>query len=119
MKSVKCSECGFVGWADAERCKKCGVVLMSRLAGVPDSTEAQAAYQTSYQGNSGELKKGLAVCALVLGILNVTPAGFLGIGTIVGIVLAVVALKRIKRILMFTAERNWQLRVSSRVLSPL
>jgi hypothetical protein len=59
MKSVKCSECGFVGWADAERCKKCGVV---RLAD-PASDSYQAAstyedYQSSYRGHSnGELKK--------------------------------------------------------------
>jgi type II secretory pathway pseudopilin PulG len=99
MKSVKCSECGFVGWADAERCKKCGVVRLPNSDG--DSYQAAPAYegyQPSYHGNSNrELKKGMAVASLVFGILSLFTLGILGVGAITGIVLAVVALSKAKR----------------------
>lgn len=32
MKSAKCRECGFVGWADAEFCKKCGAPVATSVA---------------------------------------------------------------------------------------
>ena len=98
MKSQKCPACGFVGWADTENCKRCGVVIISSPNSQPFQTpETYGARQPSYRTNSsGKLKKGLAVFALVLGILNMPTAGFLGVGAIVGIVLAVVALSRIK-----------------------
>ncbi|MEP6819660.1 MAG: DUF4190 domain-containing protein [bacterium] len=98
MKSQKCPACGFVGWADSENCKKCGIAIMSDPNSHAFQTpEAYGARQPSYRTNSsGKLKKGLAVSALVLGILNMPTAGFLGVGAIVGIVLAVVALNRAK-----------------------
>lgn len=99
MKSVKCSECGFVGWADAERCKKCGVVRLADPAGDSYQTsQTYESYQPSYRDNAdGELKKGLAVASLVIGILSLFTFGILGIGAITGIVLAVVALGKAKR----------------------
>lgn len=99
MKSVKCSECGFVGWADAERCKKCGVVrLPNSVDNSSLATENHGAYQPSYGGYyDQEPKKGLAIASLVLGILNLCLTGIFFIPSIVGIVLAVVAQKRIKR----------------------
>jgi type II secretory pathway pseudopilin PulG len=99
MKSVKCSECGFVGWADAERCKKCGVVRLPDPAGDSYQTsQTYEGYQPSYRANShGQLKKGLAVASLVVGILSLFTFGILGIGAITGIVLAVVALGKAKR----------------------
>jgi type II secretory pathway pseudopilin PulG len=99
MKSVKCPECGFVGWADAERCKKCGVL---RLAD-PDldcyqPPQTYRDYQPSYRGNSDKkLKKGLAVASLVLGIFNLLTFGILGLGAIIGITLSIVAMSRAKR----------------------
>lgn len=97
MKSVKCSECGFVGWADAERCKKCGVI---RLPNPPsDSGQEAEPYQAyePYQGyGDGELKKGLATASLVLGIVNLCVTGIFFVPSIVGIVMAVVARKRAK-----------------------
>ncbi len=97
MKSVKCSECGFVGWADAERCKKCGVI---RLPNPPsDSGQQPAPYQTyePYYGYAhGELKKGLATASMVLGILNLCLTGIFFVPSIVGIVMAVKAQKKAK-----------------------
>ena len=59
MKSVKCPECGFVGWADAERCKKCGVEQLPDPTGNPDQTPASQNYQSPYRKYSNqELKKG-------------------------------------------------------------
>ncbi|HEV7472648.1 MAG TPA: DUF2950 family protein [Pyrinomonadaceae bacterium] len=99
MKSVKCPECGFVGWADAERCKKCGVLRLPDPAG--DSYQPPQAYrdyQPSYQGNSNqELKKGLAVASLVIGILSLFTFGILGLGAVTGTILAAIALSKAKR----------------------
>ena len=100
MKSVKCSECGFVGWADAETCKKCGVAL------TPETTDTT--YQphqlgfVEYQPSSqpmfpGQVKKGLAICSLVIGIVNLFTFGFLGLGIIVGVILSIVALSKIRQ----------------------
>lgn len=98
MKSVKCSECGFVGWADAERCKKCGVI---RLSNPPSDSGQQAAVSEVYQPYYGyahcELKKGLAIGSMVLGILNLCVTGIFLVPSIVGIVMAVVAKKRVKQ----------------------
>ncbi|HET6669094.1 MAG TPA: DUF4190 domain-containing protein [Pyrinomonadaceae bacterium] len=44
-----------------------------------------------------DLKKGLAVFSLVLGVINLFTVGLLGVGAVLGIVLAVVALNRVKR----------------------
>lgn len=99
MKSVKCPECGFVGWADAERCKKCGVIRLPDPEG--DAYESAPEYHQYQPGNSyysdGKLKTGLAVASLVIGILDLFTLGLLGIGAIVGITLSVVALSKAKR----------------------
>ena len=99
MKSVKCSECGFVGWAEAERCKKCGVLRMPNPVGDSDQTVyPYRVSQTGYRSNSGQnLKQGLAVASLVIGILGLFTFGILGIGTITGITLSIVALSKAKR----------------------
>jgi type II secretory pathway pseudopilin PulG len=96
MKSVKCSACGFVGWADAECCKKCGSSLAQGSA--DRGFEMQPDYRNNHApGSHGELKKGLAICSLVVGILNLFTLGLLGIGALVGITLGIVALSKIKR----------------------
>src|SRR6267378_5588174 len=102
-RSVKCSQCGFVGWADAENCKKCGASLIQPSSDGPSS---DAPYQPPpdyrYQagdrgGFNGDVKKGLAICALVIGIINLFTLGILGVGALLGIILSIVALSRIKR----------------------
>jgi len=104
MKSIKCSECGFVGWADAERCKKCGVIRLANPDSNPAADSGQApwpeqsypSYQP-YQGYAdGELKKGLATASMVLGIINLCITGIFLVPSIVGIVMAAVAKKRIR-----------------------
>jgi type IV pilus assembly protein PilA len=98
MNSIKCDQCGFVGWADAETCKKCGATLGHPADNSYEAPQGYAAYnQYNNPGVSdGDLKKGLAVFALVLGILNIFTLGLLGVGAILGIVVSVVALTKIK-----------------------
>src|SRR5436189_274086 len=66
MKSAKCVNCGFVGWSDAEFCKKCGAPMGAASF---DMVEPPAGNFTPSYSNYGfagqpELKKGLAVRAL-------------------------------------------------------
>ena len=99
MKSVKCFQCGFVGWADTEQCKKCGAVRMpDPNAGSNQTPQTQQTNQPSYHNYSPRgLKKGLATASLVVGILNLCIFGILVIGSIVGIVMAIVARNRVKQ----------------------
>lgn len=78
MKSTKCAECGFVGWSDLEHCKACG---------------AQLAQSSTPDGQ----KCGLAIFALIIGIVSFLTFGLLGVGAITGIVVASVAMSRVKR----------------------
>lgn len=80
MKSTKCAQCGFVGWLDAENCKSCGATL----------TPYHAAVQSEGQ------QKGLAIAALILGIVSLFTFGLLVVGAVVGIVLAVKAMSRVR-----------------------
>ena len=95
MKSTKCVECGFVGWSD-ETCKACGAALGQRSHDLPSPTPI---YTSNYdQPDQGEgPKKGLAIAALVLGILSFLTLGVLGVGAVIGIILACVAMSKIKR----------------------
>jgi type IV pilus assembly protein PilA len=89
MKSSKCSACGFVGWSDGQLCKSCGAILGSGSPSYSDFHDA-----AGYQGN---MKKGLAVCSLVIGIISFMTLGLLGVGAVTGIIVACVALSRINR----------------------
>ncbi len=88
MNSIKCSGCGFVSWAGAESCKQCGGSLAA------GDSDYQMRNRHMSQRN---LKKGLAIFSLVLGVINLFTLGFLGVGAILGIVLAIVAMGRAKR----------------------
>lgn len=88
MHSIKCSQCGFVGWSGAESCKMCGTPL---------TQQSNVALPRDHFMVERDLKKGLAVFSLVLGVINLFTIGLLGVGAILGIVLAVVALNRVKR----------------------
>ncbi|HKG61743.1 MAG TPA: DUF4190 domain-containing protein [Pyrinomonadaceae bacterium] len=96
MKSTKCVECGFVGWSDVEYCKACGAALGQRSHDLPSPTPV---YNSSYNEPEQQEgpKKGLAVAALVFGIIGFFTVGLIGVGAIVGIVLATMALSRIKQ----------------------
>lgn len=126
MKSAKCLECGFVGWADAEVCKRCGAPVDPGMAAESNYAQQPPAsnyeqqppasnyeqqppaynyaqqppaynYQVNQRPNESQLKKGLAITAMVVGICNFIFLGIFGVTIIVGIVLSVVALNRIKR----------------------
>jgi type IV pilus assembly protein PilA len=96
MKSTKCVECGFVGWSDVEFCKACGAPLGQRSHDLPSPTPV---YNTSYEEPYEEegSKKGMAIAALVLGIIGFFTAGVLFVGAITGIILACIAMSRAKR----------------------
>ena len=109
MKGVKCTKCGFVGWADAESCKKCGAPVVSSATDAsvaarqiesaaqnPDENQTYY-YPPDVNPFPEELKNGWAISSLVSGILNFLLLGILVLPTIAGIVLSVVALKKIKR----------------------
>ena len=94
MKSTKCVECGFVGWSDVEHCKACGAQLGQRSHDLPSPTPVYNYNESAHQQEGP--KKGLAIAALVLGIIGFLTVGILGIGAIVGIVLACMAMSKIK-----------------------
>lgn len=99
MKSAKCPQCGFVGWADAESCKKCG----AELAPQPEySSDESGPSETVYYappagGFKPDLNQKMAVTAMVFGILNFLFLGIFGFTTIAGIVISALAMKKIKR----------------------
>lgn len=108
MNRAKCPECGFVGWADAECCKKCGAPVMAGSENPAEQFEPaygynyqQPAYaynyQTQYAGYQPEPSQKLAITSLVSGILNFLFLGIFIVTTIAGIVISAVALKRINR----------------------
>lgn len=94
MKSTKCVECGFVGWSDVENCKACGAPLAQRSYPLPTPAPV---YHSNYDQPEEGPKKGLAIAALVLGVIGFFTVGLIGVGAIVGIVLACMAMSRIKR----------------------
>ncbi len=100
MKSTKCVECGFVGWSDVENCKACGAPLNQRSHDLPTPTPVyNTEYDSDYERDTypeGD-KKGLAIAALVLGIIGFFTAGLLFAGAITGIILACMAMSRAKR----------------------
>lgn len=93
MKSTKCVECGFVGWSDAEHCKACGAPLAQRSHNLPPTTPV---YNSNYNQPEGQ-KKGLAIAALILGIVGFFTFGVIGVGAITGIILSCMAMSRVKR----------------------
>jgi type II secretory pathway pseudopilin PulG len=96
MKSSKCGECGFVGWADVENCKACGAPMTQHSHSLPLATPVGSANYDQWDEPENP-KKGLAVFALVLGIINFCFFGLAGIGGIVGSIVGWVAMKRAKR----------------------
>src|SRR5262245_40292129 len=90
MKSTKCTSCGFVGFTVSGACKACGA---------PDrpQTFSQPSPYSSFEQPQEGLKQGLAIFSLVLGIISFFTFGLLGIGAIIGIIVAVIAMGKAKR----------------------
>ena len=98
MNSIKCLSCGFVSWADQETCKKCGAALPAPLPETPFEQSPYPGGQPNYrQWPPKNLKQGLAITSMVLGILNFFTLGLLGLGAITGVILGAVALSKAKR----------------------
>src|SRR5215203_693801 len=97
MKSAKCAACGFVGWSDVETCKACGAPLHQGFMNLPPGKPVYQAHYDQWNETAEGQKKGLAIFALVLGILSFLLFGLLGIGAITGIIVAWIAMSRIKR----------------------
>lgn len=96
MNRSKCPECGFVGWADAEVCKRCGAPMSpSTVAPPPPPQNLTAPYPSYNAYPQAQLKTGLATASLIIGILNFLFFGMFVIPIIVGIVISVIALKKI------------------------
>ena len=103
MKSTKCVECGFVGWSDVEHCKACGAPLSQRSHDLPSPTPVYNYNESTQQEGSN---KGLAIASLVLGIIGFFTIGLIGVGAIIGIILACMALSKIKRDPWFYGGRS-------------
>jgi type II secretory pathway pseudopilin PulG len=112
MNRSKCPECGFVGWANAESCKKCGAAISPSMLQAAAPAPAMAfAYPnaavpmpnvavpnpTYNVYPPAQLKTGLATASLVIGILNFLFLGIFVIPIVVGIVISIVALNKIKQ----------------------
>ncbi len=92
MKSTKCVQCGFVGWSDLDNCKACGAPLNQRSGNLPPA----GGYHSSTNQSEGP-EKGLAIAAMILGILSFLSFSMVGVGAIIGIVLSVKAMGRVSR----------------------
>jgi type II secretory pathway pseudopilin PulG len=87
MGSVRCANCGFISFADAEHCKRCGNDLRPQQP-------SPGGYSPSQFGAFTKPKAGLAVASLALGVVGFFTLGLLGVGAITGIVLGAVAVAR-------------------------
>jgi len=85
-----------VGWSDVEYCKSCGAELSQRSTTLPE-THAYNANFNSWNQPEESPKKGLAIAALILGILSFLTFSLVGLGAITGIILAAIAMGRVKR----------------------
>ena len=103
MRSVTCASCGLIGWADGEACKRCGrpLTLNQRAPGVappPPPRDYGAGYNYApaqdYFGAPAKKRVGHAVASLVIGIIGFFSFGIFLIGSIVGMTLGIVALKK-------------------------
>lgn len=96
MKSTKCAACGFVGRADAPNCKACGASLSQQSHSLPLAAPVSNAHYNQWDEPESP-KTGLAIFALVLGIINFFTLGLLAVGAIAGSIVGWVAMKRAKR----------------------
>lgn len=100
MSSIKCPQCNLTDWADAPVCKRCGIDLQAAHASGTDWPGISAPqYNYTHQGfppppnqYTANLKTGLAITSMVIGIIALV---FCGLGILiapVGLILSIVAL---------------------------
>lgn len=100
MKSIKCPECNLTNWASAVACLRCGFLFQSAE---PENQPAYAFGEQSYRNyqqpnnrynQPADLKTGLAITSMILGILGfVTSIILIGILlSPIGLVLGIIAL---------------------------
>jgi type II secretory pathway pseudopilin PulG len=124
MRSVTCVSCGLVGWADGGACKRCGKPLPEVSRQAPRGAQPPQQDYTGYNYNAGQSynagqdynagynagynyaytpdysdanakkRKGHAVASLVIGVLGLFTFGIVLIGSIVGTILGIVAMKK-------------------------
>jgi type IV pilus assembly protein PilA len=95
MNSIKCTACGFVGWSNAESCKKCGLPLrLHSIDGTQHSPTDYGNREVWDQPPRLELQKGVAIASLVVGIVSFLTLTLFGLAAITGIILGLVALSR-------------------------
>jgi type IV pilus assembly protein PilA len=98
MKSAKCRQCGFVGWAEVEFCKRCGAPFAADADATPSATNGSySQFHSSYAAPDSELKNGIAIAALIVGIISFFTVSFLLIGAFLGITLGIIALVKANR----------------------
>ena len=113
MSSRKCPQCGLVNWSSAEACKRCGLNFAEaeadHYAPQPEGAYAYAQpyppagndYQRSYgyypPPSTDAKSSGLAIASLVLGVISFFTLGLFGVGAIAGLVMGIVAMRRIRR----------------------
>ena len=96
MKSTKCVACGFVGRSDVENCKACGAPLNQPSAHVPSTAPVYTTQYAQWDQPEGQ-QKGLAIFALILGIVSFFTFSLFLVGAITGIVVSSKAMGRVRR----------------------
>jgi type IV pilus assembly protein PilA len=97
MNSTTCPRCGLTSWAAAV-CKGCGQPLTGgQNWGAPPQAPRPYAPDAAYNEASSDKSNGLAIASLVIGIFSFLTFGLFGVGALAGLVLGIVALRRVKR----------------------
>jgi type II secretory pathway pseudopilin PulG len=104
MRSVMCPGCGLVGWAEAGDCKRCGQPLpkfhrQAPRVAPPPPQDFGGGYNYApapdyYFGEPEKKRTGHAVASLVIGVIGFFTLGILLIGSLVGMLLGIAALKK-------------------------
>ena len=112
MSSIKCPRCNLPNWVEAPACKRCGAELApggSPYQRVPNYVQPAAAFaEASHDADSridpnlgrpSQLKTGLALASMILGIVAI-PTSILLFGLVlapIGLVLGIVALVKVSK----------------------
>jgi hypothetical protein len=109
MKSFRCPQCGLTNWADSPACKRCGFEI-NQSASADYAGQQFGGYQPQFEnyslnqnihsvyGQQPKLKTGLALASMIIGCAGfVICGGFLGIGSLTGLILGILALNKAKK----------------------